>query len=190
MKQPTKKIPKKAPKKRNKKKEDSSQRISRLLITLVGGLFFVMAFSLGILYERRDDSGTKKLDPLLINRQKLSGHYSFFDSLTKKEEKPVRIRKNRSKEEIKNKPLDKKQPDKKQFLLQVFSFRSKKTADEIAADFEKAGYPAFTQAVDLEKKGIWHRVMIGHYTSYEEAQKVRDTIYQEKNIQALIISEK
>lgn len=55
------------------------------------------------------------------------------------------------------------------FTLQLSSFQSRAEADAFIAALKKAGYaPSVTEA-NVEGKGIWFRVRVGSYGSYDEA---------------------
>ena len=165
----------------------SNNRIRVTLIVLAEILFFIMAFCLGMLYEQKGGLNNQELESLIIQEKK-NDDFTFYNSLIKKEEIP-------KEPNIALMPLTKKNTnttetetvDKKGgYTIQAFSFRSRKTAIEIAEDLKRRGYDAHTTSIDLGNSGVWHRVMIGHYTSYEIAKKERDRIKQIENIDVFI----
>ncbi|MGA1826575.1 MAG: SPOR domain-containing protein [bacterium] len=171
----------------SKKKQPSIYWIRILLLAVGAGLFFVMAFSLGILYERKDELDNKKLESLFSEQQKKNDNYSFFNSLTKQE---TNVRTHVRNKKRKHVPTSTSQNEnKQQFSIQAFSFRSKKTAENIVDDLKRSGYAAFTTSVTIKDHGLWHRVMIGHYNSYEDAENAQHTIQQIKDKKTIIIKE-
>ncbi len=57
------------------------------------------------------------------------------------------------------------------FLVQVTSCRDKKIAEDVVRRIGKIGYKARIDAVDLEKKGRWYRVLLSDFPSREKAQE-------------------
>lgn len=57
-----------------------------------------------------------------------------------------------------------------EYTVQVITFRERKQAEEVQANLQEAGYPAFVERLQM-KNGTWYRVCIGKYPTREEARK-------------------
>ena len=55
------------------------------------------------------------------------------------------------------------------FTLQLSSFQDKAEADAFVARLSRAGHPAHVIEANVEDKGLWYRVRLGRYTSYDDA---------------------
>lgn len=166
----------------------SNNRIRVTLIVLAEILFFVMAFCLGMLYEQKGSINNQELESLIMQENEQNDNSTFFNSLTKKDETQKEPNASLVTHTENNTDTTETEADDDQgkYTIQAFSFRSKKTAIEIAEDLKRRGHDAHTTSVDLGNSGVWHRVMIGHYTSYEVAKKERDKIKQIENIDVFI----
>ena len=66
------------------------------------------------------------------------------------------------------------------FTIQVASLRNRKSADQLVADLERKGFPAYRSKVDIDGKGVWNRVMVGYFKNSEDAGVMLSEL---KNIQ-------
>lgn len=57
----------------------------------------------------------------------------------------------------------------KPYTVQVSSLKQKQDADVMVDRLRASGFPAYRETADLKKKGIWHRVRIGSFSSPADA---------------------
>lgn len=55
------------------------------------------------------------------------------------------------------------------FTIHVSSFKNSQTAHRIALGLKKKGHPAFTAPVQIPERGVWFRILIGHFETRKEA---------------------
>jgi len=67
-----------------------------------------------------------------------------------------------------------------QFTVHLASFGVKENAEQAAAQFKAAGYPAFLQKAEIDRK-VFHRLMVGRFASQAEAEAYGRKLVQ-KNI--------
>jgi cell division septation protein DedD len=53
----------------------------------------------------------------------------------------------------------------------MHSFQIENKAQDAASSLTAQGYHAYIKEVDLGAKGIWYRVMVGDFSSSQEAQE-------------------
>jgi tetratricopeptide (TPR) repeat protein/cell division septation protein DedD len=61
-------------------------------------------------------------------------------------------------------------PPDSAYTIQVRSAKTAAGAAKLVAQFRKDGFTAFSQAVEVGDRGIWHRVFVNGYASKQEAQ--------------------
>ncbi len=60
------------------------------------------------------------------------------------------------------------------YAIHFSSFRERDKADRDAARLASLlGLPAHAAAVDLGKSGVWYRVMVGEFPTYEQAMSTK-----------------
>ncbi len=65
------------------------------------------------------------------------------------------------------------------FSVQLGSSRSLNLCYRVASMLRTLGYPAFNSSIEMRKRGIWHRVYIGSFTTRIAAQKIKDRLLAE-----------
>jgi cell division septation protein DedD len=60
-------------------------------------------------------------------------------------------------------------PDAGKFTLQLSSFKDKTEAESFMADMKSAGFKTYVVEADVDGKGTFFRVRVGHYDSYQSA---------------------
>jgi len=87
------------------------------------------------------------------------------------------------KAEAKAEPAAKPEPDPAKpagrFTLQLSSFKDKAEAQSFLADMRIAGYRAYLVEAEVEGKGTFFRIRLGHYESYEAALDAKEE-FEEK----------
>ncbi len=68
----------------------------------------------------------------------------------------------------------------KNYSIQVISSQSKEEADKLVEKYIKKGYPAYRLQANLKDGGVWHRVRIGPFKGYSEAQSVLSAVKKER----------
>jgi DedD protein len=77
-------------------------------------------------------------------------------------------------------PDKKESPAKRAYSIHVSSFKTEGYAQKQIKHLQNLGFDAYLETVDLGKKGIWHRVKVGHYATRAEAEQAIKNI-QKKN---------
>ncbi len=72
------------------------------------------------------------------------------------------------------------------YLVQVASFRQAADVANLAERLALRKYPAYAQEVDLGAKGVWHRVLVGPFSSNEGANKVVQRLQAEEKLTAMV----
>ncbi len=84
------------------------------------------------------------------------------------------------------KPEPPRADGKGRFTLQLSSFQSRAEADAFIGELKKSGYtPSVTEA-NVEGKGIWFRVRVGAYGSYDEAVAAKSDFESKQKIIAYV----
>jgi cell division protein FtsN len=78
--------------------------------------------------------------------------------------------------------IDQKLP----YTVQISASRSQQQSFRVAAMLRRAGYPAFTGALTLKDKGLWHRIFVGAYTTAEEAEQTQLSLTKDEINDTLI----
>ena len=122
--------------------------------------------------------------------------FTFYETLTKKEgagqepqkKEKTAAKKEQSKTTVKTQetkkppPTTKKAPvEKKQYFVQIASFREQATAEGLKDRLAKKGYKVQVIPVQLKGMGLWYRVRLGGYTSLKKAQAAQKKISFEEN---------
>jgi len=76
---------------------------------------------------------------------------------------------------------------KKRFYLQIASYRVEERAEKEARHWEKKGYYVQVKKADLGQKGVWYRVCIGRYRSFEEAKRASLDLASKEGIRSYIV---
>jgi len=56
------------------------------------------------------------------------------------------------------------------FTIHVYSFQKAEKAYRVALELSKKGHPVFTAPVQISGRGVWYRVLIGHFKTRTEAR--------------------
>ena len=76
---------------------------------------------------------------------------------------------------------------KDKYFLQAGSFQNGGDADNLKAKLAMLGVEATVQAVNVpEKKGVWHRVRVGPFSSIDDLNQVRASL-QQNGVQSSLI---
>jgi len=70
--------------------------------------------------------------------------------------------------------------------LQTAALKNAHAAVEMAKKLKRMGFPAYTASINLPKKGLWHRVRVGTFSSVQKARQMKDSL-QKKNIDSIIV---
>jgi cell division septation protein DedD len=73
------------------------------------------------------------------------------------------------------------------YTVNLASFKPKDSADKYVEELKKKGIDAYVWKVDLGEKGTWHRVVVGHFPTLEEAKKYKENLI-EKGISGTYIT--
>lgn len=84
-----------------------------------------------------------------------------------------------------SKPKPKKKK-KAKFTLQLSSFRDRVEADSFFDKLESSGYVPYIVEADVPNKGIWYRVRLGAYESYEAAISAKQEFERKQHIIAYV----
>ncbi len=68
----------------------------------------------------------------------------------------------------------------KNYSIQVVSSKDRNEADKMVEKLKKKGYSAYRVEAQLKNGGIWHRVRIGPFKGYSEAQRILGVVKQER----------
>jgi len=77
-------------------------------------------------------------------------------------------------------PLPDSKAEKRKFIMQCGSFRKEASAEKLRAQIALTGFEA-TIKETIEKNGLWHRVVLGPYSSKRVAERERHQL-QRNNI--------
>jgi hypothetical protein len=207
-----------AKKKANKKKKNASD-IKRILLLVFGSAAVVsLLFIAGYLFdylagsftsasspdrfsilEMGEDIGepgdnASKKDNTFLNKNK----YSFFDTLSEKEEEKAQIDINRE-EALRShrgpKPVTKteeqvQKPAKSSSLyaIQLGSFKSFDAANTLCDKYISKGYKAYIVSAEMPGKGTMYRVRIGRFIGINEAQEFSSEFEKKEKVSAFITS--
>lgn len=64
------------------------------------------------------------------------------------------------------------------YTIHADSYRKEQSAILESAKLRKLGVAAFVQTMNLKERGLWYRVMIGKFSSHEDAQKMLHELQQ------------
>jgi len=80
------------------------------------------------------------------------------------------------------------QPESKdKYFLQAGSFQNAGDADNLKAKLAMLGMEATVQAVNVpEKKGVWHRVRVGPFSSVDDLEQARASL-QQNGVQSTLV---
>jgi hypothetical protein len=70
--------------------------------------------------------------------------------------------------------------------LQTAALKNSHAAVEMAKKLKRMGFPAYTVSINIPKKGLWHRVRVGTFSSVQEARQMKDSL-QKNNIESIIV---
>lgn len=72
------------------------------------------------------------------------------------------------------------------FSVQVGSSKSLQLSYRVASMLRTLGYPAFNSTIDLNNRGVWHRVYIGSFATRDGAQNVKERLFAENITEGFI----
>lgn len=72
------------------------------------------------------------------------------------------------------------------FTLQLSSFRERAEADSFYDKLKTAGFDPYIVEAEVAGKGMWYRVRLGHYSSYEAAIKAKKEFEASQHIIAYV----
>ena len=79
-------------------------------------------------------------------------------------------------------------PEPGKYRVQVSSFRDLKYARSLESRVRAQGYPAFVAPVEFVSKGIWYRVYLGEYDSYQQAQAAAHLAQGRDDLKTIILT--
>jgi type II secretory pathway predicted ATPase ExeA len=62
------------------------------------------------------------------------------------------------------------------YTLLLGSFQAEEPLKKTMGKLESMGYKTYVTTVDLKEKGIWHRLLVGHFKSVKDANRMADEI--------------
>jgi cell division protein FtsN len=129
-------------------------------------------------------------------------HFTFYDTLTKKEGKGKETQAKETQAKTEQKVTEKKgetkasplqttkvkeskeaTAQKESYFVQIASFQEEETAEGLRTRLTKKGYPVQVVPVQIDKMGLWYRVRLGAYTTLQEAQTAQKRISVEEHIE-------
>lgn len=72
------------------------------------------------------------------------------------------------------------------YAVQVAAFDERPSAEAMAADLKRKGYPAYVVAFQNLDRGTWYRVRVGNYPAREAAQAVADQLSRKERLKTFI----
>jgi cell division protein FtsN len=209
------------------------QQLKRLFVVMGGMVFafaiFIGGVRVGIQVEREreriaqqapsqptssvdkkatEESAKKETNPAPKKQEEEKMDFTFYDTLTKKEDTPQADKKTtpsteKKKTTVKKKTVQpssppaikdkepKKAPVEKGFyFVQIASFTEKEKAEGLKDLLVKKGYKAQVAVVQLKDIGVRYRVRLGGYTSLQEALDAQTKISVEEHItETMVVSE-
>jgi DedD protein len=76
--------------------------------------------------------------------------------------------------------------DQARFTLQISSFQDRVEADTLRDQMNAAGYKPYIVEAEVPGKGIWYRVRLGFYGSYDDAIAAKQTFESDQQIIAYV----
>lgn len=73
------------------------------------------------------------------------------------------------------------------FQLQVASVKSRAAADALVIKLRRHGHRAYRRAARVPKRGLWHRVRIGPFSSQFEAERYQDSFAAKEGRSTLLV---
>lgn len=207
-----------AKKKANKKKKNASD-IKRILLLFFGSAAVVsLLFIAGYLFDylagsftsasspdrfsilemgedigEPDENGAENDDAVLKNNK-----YSFFDTLTKKEDEKAEVdikreealRSHRGPKPVKKEEEKVQKPSKSSSLytIQLGSFKSFDAANTLCDKYISKGYKAYIVSAALPGKGTMYRVRIGRFRDIKDAQEFSEEFEKKEKVSTFITS--
>jgi len=74
----------------------------------------------------------------------------------------------------------------KKFTLQLSSFQDEGEAKAFADELRAAGYAPYVKRADVPEKGIWYRVRVGGYPTFDEAVAAKKAFEAERGVIAYV----
>ncbi|MFH2007660.1 MAG: SPOR domain-containing protein [bacterium] len=75
---------------------------------------------------------------------------------------------------------------KKQYTLQVSAFQDRGEADQVIKKLQKEGYRPYMVASKLPKRGVWYRVRLGAFGSWNKALEAKKKFEEKINMTAYV----
>jgi len=75
---------------------------------------------------------------------------------------------------------------KKRYTLQVSAFQSKTEADQVMKKLQKNGYRPYVVASNLPRRGVWYRVRLGTYKSWDQAVVAKEKFEEKIDMTAYV----
>jgi hypothetical protein len=150
-----------------KEQEDKGSSKLKIVVLLVALLFLII----GILYQ----ADYLRLHGYIVSLFRSQSHdVSVEDNTSKVKIIRKKIKKNLSmapsgETEPKDQKTEKRAPDNRSYAIQIKAYRDLEEAKRFVAVLKEKGIDAHWTRVDIEGKGVWHRVFIGHFTAKKDA---------------------
>lgn len=184
--------------KRKKSEQSRPRTITTLFIGICVGVFATLLTQL-YLGERDNTSSrsagasadkqaarkapTAKTPAERTNKKKANSQpapkFDFYEILEKDE---VKV-------DVSASPQVKPLANDQEFILQVASFRNEEDADRLRAELILLNLDAKSQKAVLDNGDVWHRVMVGPYSSQSKVASARATLLSNKH-DALLLKRK
>lgn len=158
-------------KRSEKEREDKGRSKLKIVVLLIAILFLII----GMLYQAdylrlpgcivglftsrpRDIPVEDNATKVKIIRKKIKKNLSMFASgLPSGEREPE------------DQKTEKQAPDNRPYAIQIKAYRDLEEAKRFVAGLKEKGIDAHWARVNVEGKGVWHRVFIGHFTAKKNA---------------------
>ncbi len=72
------------------------------------------------------------------------------------------------------------------FTLQLSSFQDRGEADAFVAEMKQAGWRVYMVEAEVQDKGTWYRVRLGHYASYDDALRGKERFEDQQHVIAYV----
>ena len=147
------------------------------------GAFIMFLVHLSEVNTSTDVAATPGKEVESEEKPKQSPRFDFYDLLKETQVTVPEV----SREIQQNQKKDKQPPaEQMEFILQVASFKSQEDADRLRAELILLNLEAKTEQAKIRNGEIWHRVLVGPFTSQSKLSKARNTLLS-NNHEALVL---
>ncbi len=83
-------------------------------------------------------------------------------------------------------PAANRRPAQKRYTLQAGAYKSKAEADQMLKKLQSEGYRPYIVAANLKRKGVWYRVRVGSFDSWQQALHAKQKFEEKINMTAYV----